>query len=127
MQVAAWPRDRLGSLSPYLGGHMRGRNGALVISAPIDLEGFDAYLDLNVDGLGKYSSVTCAVLDEFHKPVPGYAASDCVAPESAGLRQRVRWRGGEAITFRTGRIRLQLSFGGVRPEDMQLFALYLTA
>ena len=61
MQVAAWPRDRLGSLSPYLGGHMRGRNGALVISAPIDLEGFDAYLDLNVDGLGKYSSVTCAV------------------------------------------------------------------
>ncbi len=125
VRVAVWPRDRLGSFSPYLDRRMQGRNESHIISAPIDLEGKDAYLDLNLEGVGENSSVACAVLDEFQRPVPGYGASNCVAPESAG--QRVRWRGRDAISFATGRIRLQLSFSGVHPEEVQLFALYLTA
>ncbi len=127
VRVAAWPRDRLGSFSPYLDQRMRGRNESHIISAPIELEGQDAYLDLNVDGLGEHSSLSCAVLDEFQRPLPGYAAADCVAPETSGLRQRVRWKAREAISAPGGRIRLQVSFGGVRPEDVQLYALYLTA
>ena len=124
IRVASWPRDRLGSFSPYLDSRMRDRNEAHVISAPIDLEGKPASLDLNVDGLGEHSSLRCAVLDERHQPLPGFALDDCMAPAASGFQQRVHWRGGEKIAS-AGRIRVRVQFTGIRPEDVALYALYL--
>ena len=76
---------------------MRDRNEAHAISAPIDLEGKPASLDLNVDGLGEHSSLRCMVLDERHQPLLGFALDDCMAPAASGFQQRVHWRGGEKI------------------------------
>ena len=102
---------------------MRDRNEAHAISAPTDLEGKPASLDLNVDGLGEHSSLRCAVLDERHQPLPGFALDDCMAPAASGFRQRVHWRGGEKIAS-AGRIRVRVQFTGIRPEDIALYALY---
>lgn len=59
---------------------MRNRSDSHVIPAPLDLEGREAFVDLNVDGLGKHSAIKCAVLDEQHRPQPGYASEECTGP-----------------------------------------------
>lgn len=126
IRVASWPRDRLGSFSPYLDRRMRSRNEAHVISAPIDLEGEAATLDLNVDGLGEHAAVTCSILDEQHRPLPNFSSGDCLPLRESGLAQRMRWHGGERISHAGGRIRLRIDFAGIRPEDTALYALYLS-
>lgn len=125
IRVASWPRDRLGSFKPYLDQRMASRGDSHVISAPIDLEGRPARLSLNVDGQGEHWQVRCSVLDERMCPLPGFAAADC-RPVAAGLAEPVTWADGlDAIPPTEGRIRLRVDFGGIRPEDASLYALYL--
>ncbi len=125
IRVASWPRDRLGSFKPYLDQRMASRGDSHVISAPIDLEGRPARLSLNVDGQGEHWQVRCSVLDERMCPLPGFTAADC-RPVAAGLAEPVTWANGlDAIPPAEGRIRLRVDFGGIRPEDATLYALYL--
>lgn len=125
IRVASWPRDRLGSFSAYLDSRMRNRNESHVISAPIDLEGKAARLRVNVDGIGEHAHLRCAVLDERMRPLPGYGIGDCEGPRASGLSEAVQWTAHDRIRAQAGRIRLRVEFGGVRPEDVSLFALYL--
>ena len=93
--------------------------------APIDLEGGAAQLRLNVDRLNQYSGLTLEILDERLQALPGYSRENCDAPGENGYNQLVTWGGRDTISHSAGRLRVRVDFTGVRPEDVQLYALYL--
>jgi len=123
--AASWPRDRLGYFEPFRGNKMRSLHEAHVVSAPIDLEGKPARVFLNVDGLSEHSRIDVEVLSERLETVPGYTREECVAPTASGLRQAVRWREHDRIRNVDGSVRLRLGFGGLRPEDPRIYAIYV--
>ena len=125
VRVASWPRDRLGYFQPFPAARMRTGQGAHVISAPIDLDGADAQLTLNVDGIGEYSAVSAEVVSERLEPIAGFTETDCVAPNSSGLAQPVTWKDRATLPCEHGPVRLRLNFSGVRVEDIRLYAAYL--
>jgi hypothetical protein len=46
-------------------------------------------------------------------------------PAGPGLAQPITWQDHEVIDGVTGPIRVRVNFGGVRPEDVRLYAVYL--
>jgi hypothetical protein len=125
VRVASWPRDRLGYFEPFLGFKMRSLEEAQVVSAPLDLEGKAARVFLNVGGLSEQSQIGVEVLSERFEPISGYTREECAAPREAGLRQPVLWRDRQALRDMPGPVRLRVTFGGLRPEDVRLYALYV--
>ena len=127
VRVAAWPRDRLGYFSPYEGGiwAYRGEANPHFVSTPIDLEGGAARLAVNGGGSNEHSSITGGIQDQAFRPVPGYEPDASRGPPGPGLAQAVAWRGRDVIDGVTGPIRVRVDFGGVRPEDVRLYAVYL--
>lgn len=129
VRVASWQRDRLGYFQAYMGGPLAKPDepAAHIISAPIDLEGVDARLLLNLDRVNPYSRVAVEILDERLNPLPGYTSGDCAPLTESGYNQRVSWAERDVIAARAGRIRIRLDFTGIRPEDLRVYAIYLQA
>ncbi len=125
VRVATWPRDRFGYFQPFLGGRMASRQESHFVTAPIDLGGKPAQLALNIAGLTEQSGVTVEILDERFNRLPSYTSDLCQPPTAAGFNQPVRWRDA-AIVQHDAPIRVQVHFTGLRPEDVRLYALYLT-
>ena len=105
---------------------MASRQESHFVSAPIDLEGKAARLALNIEGISAHSGVTVEILDERFNPLPNYTADRCNPPTVGGLKQAVTW-GEQDVVAANGRIRLRVHFTGLRPEDVKLYAVYLTA
>jgi len=133
VRVARWTRDRLGyfAMDPAIKG-----DTPTVISCPIDLGGgAKVKLSLNVDGVGEKATATVELLTEQFTPIPGLSGADGAAQVvEGGLRQAVLWplaKHQQVIEPRsfgaasTGRVRVKVTFGGVRPEDIKLYAIYI--
>jgi len=80
---------------------------------------------MNVDGLSEHNSVTVEILDEQFRPLPGYESHASVGVQESGLRHPVVWSDKDAVEAQVGGIRLRIDFGGVRPEDVRLYAVYV--
>ena len=130
VRLATWPRDRLGYLQTFrpedFGG--RPRTGVVrhCITCPIRSEGSSARVYANVDGVSEHSELTVELLDEQFRPLPGYSGDDCVPLREPGLRQQVVWKNRDSVRGIDGAFRLRVNFGGLRPEDAQMYALYVT-
>ena len=120
IRVASWPRDRLGWLEPFL----TADEGPHVITAVIDPENHALNLSLNVDGISAHSHLKVSVLDEQFQTISGYGPDDLDGPILSGLNHDVRWNAHDTITPMEP-FRLRFDFGGVRPEDVRLYAAYL--
>lgn len=120
VRVAMWPRDRIGSLSPFV----RVGQEAFVISDVIHLENQGVRLSLNIGGLNEYSKVQVSVLDEDFQPLPGYGADKCTSICENGFHVPVAW-GNKLVINAERPIRIRIDFGGIRPEDVALYAAYL--
>jgi hypothetical protein len=121
VRLASWPRDRLGYFAVF-----RRTVGPHFITCPVRTK-HPLKVYANVDGLGEHSSVLVELCDEQFQPLPGYSGADCVPLQTPGLRQHIRWRGHETITGVEEPVRLRVSFCGLRPEDIKLFAIYISA
>lgn len=123
VRVAVWKRDRLGYLQANDPRELKKPDGCHVISAPIDLQGQPGRVSLNIDALSEHSQVTVEILDEQFKPVEGYSRRDCLPLES-GLRQPVSWKQRKQVDLKTS-FRIRLNYTGIRPEDPELYAIYV--
>lgn len=121
VRTATWPRDRLGFLSSS-----PGVKDAHFISGLLTPPN-DARVYLNVTGLGEYSTLTVEILDEQMHPIPGYGAGEyrLDAKGSGGLRMPVAWTDRETLGKLDRPIRIRVTWGGVRPEDLRLYAVYV--
>jgi hypothetical protein len=117
VRLATWERDRLGYFQS-MGGP------AHWISCPLRLNG-SAQFALNVGGLSEHTELRVELLDEQFRPLPGYSGEAAASIRTNGLRQLVTW-GDQATTNAFSHpIRVQVHFGGVRPEDIRFYAAYL--
>lgn len=57
--------------------------------------------------------------------MPGYERGGSHGPAGPGLAQPITWENSDVIDGVTGPIRVRADFGGVRPEDVRLYAVYL--
>jgi hypothetical protein len=79
----------------------------------------------NVDGITEHCELTVELLDEQFRPLAGYAGDACIPLRTPGLRQPVGWKERDAVAV-DGAVRLCVNFGGLRPEDARLYALYVS-
>ena len=131
VRVATWPRDRLGFFSAVSAPIFQGQGyrdvtvEPHVISCPMSLhkDGLGGYI--NADRLHEHSRLRVALLDESFYPIPGYSGDDCMAVVEPGLRQKVSWKKGDRVDGIDGPVRVRVDWEGLRPEDAQLFAVYV--
>ena len=64
-------------------------DGGRVTTRPFALNGNELWVNAKAD----YGQLTVELLDGEEKPIPGYAAEDCVALAEDGVAIPVRWRG----------------------------------
>ncbi|MDP6154096.1 MAG: hypothetical protein QF785_12000 [Phycisphaeraceae bacterium] len=130
VRLVTWPRDRLGCMRWYdaegwLGTQATSEIPRHCITCPIKSDNAAGRVFVNADGLGEHSELTVQVLDEQFRPAPGYSGDACVAIKEPGLRQPVSFSDkGDTINIAEP-FRLQVTWGGVRPEDARLFAVYV--
>ena len=71
-------------------------------------------------------TVKVEILDEQFTPLPGFSGDDYIRLAESGLRQPIAWRGGDSLEHWDHPIRVAVSWDGVRPEDVHVYAVYLT-
>ena len=80
---------------------------------------------MNVEGINEHSSITAEIQDHAFRPVRGYDRGASQGPVGPGLAQAIARQGHDVIGGITGPIRVRVDFGGVRPADVRLYAVYL--
>lgn len=117
VRIAHWPKDRLGYFQSFTGPDSE----SYVVSQPLALGGRESRVFVNADGLGEHTELAVSVLTESFSQIPGYRGEI----KEAGFKQPVRWRDRETVSF-DDPVRLRIDFTGLRPEDAQLYAVYVT-
>lgn len=127
VRVTSWPRDRLSYFSPFDTGAWARSSASPshFVSAPIDLEGSAVRVSVNVEGINQHSSLSVEILDREFQPISGYERDACRAPKEPGLARPVTWQHHSLVAPLTGQIRIRVDFGGLRPEDVRLYAVYI--
>ena len=130
IRLARWERDRLGFLRAFNpeehGWGLRATDDRHCITCPLRVQdGGAARVYANVDRVWEHSELIVEVLDEQFRPLPGYSGEACVPLREPGLRQPVVWQGRDSVSEIAGPFRLRVTFGGLRPEDARLHALYV--
>ena len=74
----------MGYFEAFLGMKMNSLQESHFISAPIDLEGKPARVEINVDGLSEYAEMSAEILTERFEAIPGFTRDDCAGTE--GIR-----------------------------------------
>jgi len=118
MRVINWHRDRLGCLKPFR------KDGAMAISLPIHALNEQVTATVNAGGLGEHSQLRVALLDSAFKPLPGYTVEDAQPISANSFDAPLTWRGGSTLP-KDQLVHMQVHFAGVRPEDAELYAIYL--
>lgn len=142
--VARWPRDRLGyaevvpdpkpdllmpedTHSLFWAKHMDlpiDKTDPHMVSCLIHLDRPECQLFVNADGLSEQGYLLVELLDEQFRPIPGYAAGDCIPLTESGLRRIVTWRSGSGVERIDQPIRIKIIWAGSR-QDANLFAVYM--
>jgi hypothetical protein len=104
---ASWRLDGFASLHAEKGD---------ITTVPLPLAGKRVLVNAGAAG----GRVEVEVLDAAGKPIAGFARSDCRALSGAGVRQLVRWKGGERVPAQAKSLRVFL-------EDADLYAIRLEA
>ena len=129
IRLARWERDRLGFLRAFNpeehGWGLRATDDRHCITCPLRVDEGAARVYANVDRVWEHSELIVEVLDEQFRPLPGYSGEACVPLREPGLRQPVVWQGRDSVSEIAGPFRLRVTFGGLRPEDARLHALYV--
>jgi hypothetical protein len=131
IRVATWQRDRLGYFAAVSRREFTGPGRIDVpvdphlVTCPLRGSGAETTIEVNADGLSQHSTLAVEVLDEQFRPLPEYRAESCVPLVESGLRQAVRWRGRPRLQALERPFRIRVNWGGVRPEDARLYAIYV--
>ena len=144
--VAKWMRDRLGYFETVKGSRAVSfatqeprpptpndppkpasqAPGPHFISCPLQVEGAGARLFINAAGLSEQTHLVVELLDKHFRPLPDYSGDNCIPVTVAGLRQPVTWRNRKTVDASLSPFRVRVCWGGKRPEDAYVYALYLS-
>ena len=127
VRVTSWPRDRLSYFSPFDSGVWARSTvpPSHIVSAPIDLQGQSVEVSVNVLGLSEHSTIALEILDREFRAVAGYEREACDVLDGPGFKQPVTWKNVRLVENVADQIRIRVNFGGLRPEDVRLYAVYV--
>jgi hypothetical protein len=130
VRMATWERDRFGYFrmfdKEFLPRDPYGRSlQAHFISCPMKVGRASARVSVNADGLSEHCELTVELLDREFQKIPAYSGSNCIPIRTSGLRQAVNWRARQNPEAFSHPIRVRVNFGGIRPEDAKLYAVYV--
>lgn len=130
VRMASWKRDRLGyfgvAAEPLEGQKWSPELPPHAISAPIGLANKAVRVYLNADIFSAHGRLTVELLDESFRPLPDYSGDACIPVTDGGLRIPVKWQGRQQVESPRASVRIRVNFGGIRPEDCRLYAVYVT-
>ena len=119
VRLATWDRDRLGALRAF------DPDQAQAISCPVEANDGAVRVIVNASGLGPNCSLRVGLLDEGFRPIEGFHGEGDAVLTRDGLSLPVSWKAGS--TLPPGRrVRIDVRFSGVRPEDAKLYAVYVS-
>jgi len=128
VRMATWERDRFGYFRVFLPPDPGGRSPhPHFISCPIKLDRAGARVFINAVGLSENTELTVELLDLKFQGIPGYSGGDCIPIRTSGFRQAATWRGKEALEAFSHPVFVRVTFGGLRPEDAKLYAVYVAS
>ena len=134
VRLAKWQRDRLGYFRKF---DYPGRpaylppDGTFVdvdphfITCPFTIDKATSVF-ANVDGLSKYSELKVEVLTKEFIPIPELSGDNAIPLKQSGLREPISWKSGNTINSSVKEFRLKVTSAGIRPEDVKIYALYLS-
>jgi hypothetical protein len=119
VRVATWQRDRLGYFSPgpYEIAHC--------LSCPFKSNNEHGQIYLNADRLSPDCRLRVELLSEQFVPLPAYSGANSIPITQSGLKQKVAWKGAEALEKIPGSFRIKVSWEGDKSADGRLYAIYL--
>ena len=127
--LSTWPLDRIGCLHT----HEHGTDWRLAtilgyphfLSCPITPNQDGARVYLNVEFLTEHGTATVELCDEQFRPLPHYAGDNAIPLNQSGFRVPVKWKGGETYDAAGTPFRVRVNYGGIRPEDVRVYAVYV--
>ena len=134
VRLAKWQRDRLGYFQKY---DYPGRpaylppDGIFVdvdphfVTCPFTIDKPTSVL-ANVDGLSQYSELKVEVLTKEFIPIPELSGDNAIPLKKSGLKEPISWKSGNSINSSVKEFRLKVTSAGIRPEDVKIYALYLS-
>lgn len=144
--VARWERDRLGyfqvvpdpnprKLMPedthslfwreHVGDTVPEKANPHFITCPIHLQGKEARVFVNAEGLSPSARLTVELLDLQFRPLEGYAGDACEPLAESGMRQPVQWQGKNRLAGLDDPIRLKVIWEGDRWDDAFFYGAYV--
>ena len=119
VRMVSWERDRFGALQPF------DPKQARAFSCQVEARGGAVPIRLNVSGLGEHTRLRIGLVDPGFRPIPGYGGDAAAVVGESGFDVPLGWGDGRVLTPELGRVRLDVLFEGVRPEDGRLHAAYV--
>ena len=80
---------------------------------------------MNVAGINEHSTLSVEILDREFQVISGYDHSASRGPDGTGFSQSMTWQNHALVENVNGQIRVRVNFGGLRPEDVRLYAVYI--
>jgi hypothetical protein len=131
VRVATWQRDRLGYFSAVPRQLFAGPDVMNVdvdphlISAAFTLGGAGRKMYVNAELLSQHSFLVVELLDHQFRPLEGYSGNHGGRVSASSLRAPLVWKSGAGVEAFDHPVRLRVNWGGVRPEDARLYAIYI--
>ena len=86
------------------------------------------HLFVNAGNVSQANPLLFELLDERNVPIQPYTASNCVPVVQSGVREPVRWKGGDAVKTSGGsagkRFRIKVILSGSSGENQEVYAVY---
>ena len=134
VRLAKWERDRLGYFQQFdyprrpdwlpPEGHFIDVDPHFV-TCPFTVDKATSIF-ANVDGLSQYSELKVEVLTKEFIPIPELSGDNAIPLKQSGLKEPISWKSGNTINSSVKEFRLKVTCAGIRPEDVKVYALYLS-
>ena len=134
IRLAKWQRDRLGYFQQFdyprrpdwlpPEGHFIDVDPHFV-TCPFTVDKATSIF-ANVDGLSQYSELKVEVLTKEFIPIPELSGDNAIPLKQSGLKEPISWKSGNTINSSVKEFRLKVTCAGIRPEDVKVYALYLS-
>ena len=134
VRLAKWERDRLGYFQQYDYPRRPAYlppDGTFVdvdphfITCPFTIDKATSVF-ANVDGLSQYSELKVEVLTKEFIPIPELSGDNAIPLKLSGFKEPISWKSGNTINSSVKEFRLKVTSAGIRPEDVKIYALYLS-
>lgn len=128
--IATLPRDRFADLvvdkrTEGPGDYQRKKTVSSFLTSSVEIEPGQRRFCVNAAGLGEDAALKVELLDHWLQPIPNYADDNAAIVRTDGFQTPVIWNGQKDIDGLPSRVRVRVTFDGLKKDDIRVAALYI--